>query len=117
MPVVLHVTGLVSLNTSVTSFQERFHVLHNFHLCTICPFDRHVSSILADEMTGGKVLVFAHHRNVLDALEMGVLKRCGVEFIRIDGRTKVSAAVGSLVNLTYFELRYIGVNFGGVASA
>lgn len=56
------------------------------------PFSRrHVSDILADEITGGKVLVFAHHRNVLDALENGVLTRGSIEFIRIDGRTKVSS--------------------------
>lgn len=56
-----------------------------------CGFDfaRHVSDILADEITGGKVLVFAHHRNVLNALEEGVLKAGGVEYIRIDGSTKV----------------------------
>lgn len=48
-----------------------------------------MSDILADEMTGGKVLVFAHHRNVLDALEQGVLRTGRVEYIRIDGRTKV----------------------------
>lgn len=48
-----------------------------------------MSGILADEMMGGKVLVFAHHKNVLDALEIGVLRRGGIEFIRIDGRTKV----------------------------
>ena len=54
-----------------------------------CPRPRHVSEILSDEMTGGKVLVFAHHRNVLDALEQGVLKTSRVEYIRIDGRTKV----------------------------
>lgn len=41
-------------------------------------------------MTGGKLLVFAHHRNVLDALEQGVLKSGHIEYIRIDGRTKVS---------------------------
>lgn len=50
---------------------------------------RHVSDILADEMTGGKVLVFAHHRNVLDALEQAVVRTGRVEYIRIDGRTKV----------------------------
>eukprot|EP00752_Nemacystus_decipiens_P010813 g9618.t2 len=49
---------------------------------------RHVSDILADEMTGGKVLVFAHHRNVLDALEQSVVRTGRVEYIRIDGRTK-----------------------------
>ncbi|CAM9436857.1 unnamed protein product, partial [Hapterophycus canaliculatus] len=49
---------------------------------------RHVSDVLADEMTGGKVLVFAHHRNVLDALERAVVKTGRVEYIRIDGRTK-----------------------------
>ena len=52
---------------------------------------RHVSDILADEMTGGKVLVFAHHRNVLDALERSVVRTGRVEYIRIDGRTKVGA--------------------------
>lgn len=55
-----------------------------------CSFARrHVSDILADEMTGGKVLVFAHHRNVLDALEQAVVRTGRVEYIRIDGRTKV----------------------------
>ncbi|CAM9140849.1 unnamed protein product, partial [Laminaria digitata] len=49
---------------------------------------RHVLDILSDKMTGGKLLVFAHHRNVLDALEQGVLKNGHVEYIRIDGRTK-----------------------------
>lgn len=48
-----------------------------------------MSDVLADEMTGGKILVFAHHRNVLDALEQSVVRT--VEYIRIDGRTKVSA--------------------------
>ena len=54
---------------------------------------RHVSDILADEMTGGKVLVFAHHRNVLDALEQSVVRTGRVEYIRIDGRTKVGKYV------------------------
>ncbi|CAB1096828.1 unnamed protein product [Ectocarpus sp. CCAP 1310/34] len=49
---------------------------------------RHVSDVLADEMTGGKILVFAHHRNVLDALEQSVVRTGRVEYIRIDGRTK-----------------------------
>lgn len=55
---------------------------------------RHVSDILADEMTGGKVLVFAHHRNVLDALEEAVVRTGRVEYIRIDGRTKVGSCAG-----------------------
>lgn len=63
-------------------------------LFVCCCLDRHVSDVLADEMTGGKVLVFAHHRNVLDALEQGVLKTGKVEYIRIDGRTKVSTCLG-----------------------
>lgn len=46
--------------------------------------------ILSDKMTGGKLLVFAHHRNVLDALEQGVLRSGHIEYIRIDGRTKAS---------------------------
>lgn len=54
---------------------------------------RHMSDILADEMTGGKVLVFAHHRNVLDALEQSVVRTGRVEYIRIDGRTKVGMEV------------------------
>lgn len=49
-----------------------------------------MSDVLADEMTGGKILVFAHHRNVLDALEQSVVRTGRVEYIRIDGRTKVS---------------------------
>lgn len=44
-------------------------------------------------MTGGKVLVFAHHRNVLDALEQSVVRTGRVEYIRIDGRTKVGKYV------------------------
>lgn len=52
-----------------------------------------MSDILADEMTGGKVLVFAHHRNVLDALEQSVVRTGRVEYIRIDGRTKVRGAI------------------------
>lgn len=48
-----------------------------------------MSGILAEEMMGGKVLVFAHHKSVLDALESGVLRRGGIDFIRIDGRTRV----------------------------
>lgn len=54
---------------------------------------RHVSDILADEMSGGKVLVFAHHRNVLDALEQSVVRTGRVEYIRIDGRTKVRSCL------------------------
>ncbi|CAM9993831.1 unnamed protein product, partial [Choristocarpus tenellus] len=42
---------------------------------------------MLDKMSG-KVLVFAHHKNVLDALDKGVLKNGGIEYIRIDGRTK-----------------------------
>lgn len=44
-------------------------------------------------MTGGKVLVFAHHRNVLDALEQSVVRTGRVEYIRIDGRTKVRTSL------------------------
>lgn len=57
--------------------------------------------ILSDKMTGGKLLVFAHHRNVLDALEQGVLKSGHVEYIRIDGRTKVSMRRSLLVLLPW----------------
>ncbi|CAM9826147.1 unnamed protein product, partial [Phaeothamnion confervicola] len=51
---------------------------------------RHIQDIVSDDMAG-KVLVFAHHKNVLDALERGVLKVKGahaVPYIRIDGRTR-----------------------------
>lgn len=67
---------------------------------------RHVSDILADEMEGGKVLIFAHHRNVLDSLERGVLQGSGAEYIRIDGRTKArSRACWGL----YFEVESCGL--------
>lgn len=65
--------------------------LRNYeHRCICFGFNRHVFDILSDKMTGGKLLVFAHHRNVLDALEQGALKSGHIEYIRIDGRTKVS---------------------------
>lgn len=70
----------------------RKQTLSRLYCCTF-DFRRHVSDVLADEMTGGKILVFAHHRNVLDALEQGVLKTGRVEYIRIDGRTKVINAL------------------------
>ena len=43
-----------------------------------------VREILSSEL-GGKVLIFAHHRNVLDGIEKGCLE--GVRHIRIDGST------------------------------
>lgn len=73
-------------------YRQEVALTHNvvplYHACR--GFHRHVFGILSDKMTGGKLLVFAHHRNVLDALEQGVLKTGHVEYIRIDGRTKVS---------------------------
>ena len=75
--------------------QHRTHYIWNemrnvkTFLVFCCCSRRHVTDILADEMTGGKVLVFAHHRNVLDALEQSVVRTGRVEYIRIDGRTKV----------------------------
>lgn len=90
--------------TSLLADARNSFFLNDYHfegMALLCPtvlfvcncFHRHVSDVLADEMTGGKVLVFAHHRNVLDALEQGVLKTGNVEYIRIDGRTKVNTCL------------------------
>ncbi|CAM9208687.1 unnamed protein product [Chrysoparadoxa australica] len=47
----------------------------------------HVKQVVADGMSG-KMLVFAHHLNVLNALEKEVLLEMGISYIRVDGRTK-----------------------------
>lgn len=44
-----------------------------------------VKELLADPVSG-KILVFAHHRQVLDRIEAGALK--DVPHIRIDGSTR-----------------------------
>merc|ERR1712130_495816 len=38
--------------------------------------------------SGQKFLVFAHHKDVLDAIQEAVQKKCKCKFIRIDGKTK-----------------------------
>ncbi|CAM9872577.1 unnamed protein product [Discosporangium mesarthrocarpum] len=77
---------------------------------------RHVQDILSDDMSG-KVLVFAHHKNVLDALDDSVLKKGERKYIRIDGRTKPKERQGlveKFQNSPQVRIALLGLTAAGI---
>ena len=83
-------TSFIEASQDVDSLQEKkkTSLLELFcasGVAKVSAFLEHLSQFLDDDMSG-KVLVFAHHRTVLDEID-SYLSSKGVDHIRIDGQT------------------------------
>jgi hypothetical protein len=58
-------------------------------------------------ITTQQLLVFAHHKNVLDALEKNCVKGTKIGYIRIDGRTRPKVHMYMYTTLTHTLRRSI----------
>jgi hypothetical protein len=77
---------------------------------------QHLDAMLGDEL-GGKLVIFAHHREVLDAIEEQCLSRKKFKYVRIDGRTlarKRQASVVSFQEDPSIRVALLGLTAAGV---